>query len=207
MSAASPNQDSITVWFSQLRAGDPLAAAKLWDRFFERLVVVAGQQMATVNRRVADEEDIATGVMAALCRCAGRGQLPAIDNRDDLWQQLLRWTKHDVIDHVRASTAAKRGSKRVRGNSVFSKQVGADDIEAGFDSFADRTATPDLLVEMDEQLNLLLDRLPEPLLRQLALMKMEGYSSDEIASELGVSPRTVSRKLNLIRSYWSDTKA
>jgi DNA-directed RNA polymerase specialized sigma24 family protein len=200
------NQDSITVWFAQLREGDPAAAVKLWDRFFARLVVVASQQMATANRRVADEEDIATGVMVALCRCAGRGQLPAIDNRDDLWQQLLRWTKHDVIDHVRASTAAKRGSNRVRGDSVFPKHDGMDDIQGGLAAFADRTATPDLLVEMDEQLNLLLDRLPDALLRQLALMKMEGYSNDEIASELAVSSRTVSRKLNLIRSYWADTK-
>jgi len=33
-------------------------------------------------------------------------------------------------------------------------------------------------------------------------MKMEGYSIDEIAAKLGCAPRTVDRKLWVIRTLW-----
>ena len=202
MNTSSSNHDSITVWLSQLRAGDPLAAAKLWDRFFDRLVAVAKQKLATANRRVADEEDIAIGVMASLCECARRGQLPAIDNRDDLWLQLLSWTKHDVIDHVRAASALKRGGNRVRGDSVFLNELKPNLGQAGFDEIADLAASPEMLAEMDEQLHQLLGRLPDAVLRLIANRKMEGYTNQEIAIESGVSVRTIDRKLDLIRRYW-----
>ncbi len=204
MPTIPPSQDSMTVWFAQLSQGNPDAAAKLWERFFDRLVAIARQQMATANRRVADEEDIAAGVMTALCRCATRGNLPSVQNRDDLWQQLLSWMKHDVIDHVRATRSAKRGSDRVRGGSVFDHDPNARPNDAaGFEQIADRAATPDMLVEMDEQLRILLDRLPEQILRQLAIGKMEGFTNEELAAKIGVSTRTVDRKLKLIRSYWT----
>ncbi len=206
MTSNAPSENSVTVWFSQLCAGDPAAAEKLWNRFFDRLVIVAGQQMASANRRVVSEEDIAVGVMAALCRCARRGQLPAISNRDDLWQQLLCWTKHDVIDHLRATAALKRGSNRVRGDSVFSSGSDPDGDVRGFDGIADQAATPEMLADMDEQLRVLLDRLPEAKLRQLAILKMEGFTNAEIATKQGVSPSTIDRKLKLIRSIWSEVQ-
>ncbi len=204
MPANSPSQESITVWFAQLSEGNPDAAAKLWERFFDRLVGIARQQMTTTNRRIKDEEDIAAGVMAALCECARRGKLPTIQNRDDLWQQLLSWMKHDVIDHVRATNSVKRGSNRIRGDSVFDQAGNAQGYEGlGLAQIADRAATPDMLVEMDEQLRILLDRLPDPSLRTLAVSKMEGYTNEELAQNLGVSTRTIDRKLKLIRTYWA----
>jgi hypothetical protein len=39
-------------------------------------------------------------------------------------------------------------------------------------------------------------------LRAVALQKMEGYTVDEIAVSLGCAPRTVARKLGLIRGLW-----
>jgi DNA-directed RNA polymerase specialized sigma24 family protein len=43
-----------------------------------------------------------------------------------------------------------------------------------------------------------------PALKVVALMKMEGHSSGEIAGRLGVASRTVVRKLRLIREIWED---
>ena len=36
----------------------------------------------------------------------------------------------------------------------------------------------------------------------MALLRMEGYTVDEIAARLGCVARTVKRKLQLIRSIW-----
>lgn len=191
----SETPESITVWFEQLRRGDAEAAAKLWDRFFDRLVIASRAQMRNANRRVADEEDIAAGVMAALCVCADRGKLPMIDDRESLWRLLLAWTRHDIADHVRADRRIKRGGGDVRGESVFGSGEGIGGV-------ADHNVAPDLLVQIQEQYQQLLDTLPDDLLRTIAIRKMEGYRTPEIAAELGVTPRTIQRKLDLIRAHW-----
>ena len=48
----------------------------------------------------------------------------------------------------------------------------------------------------------LLTALGSDSLRQVALLRMEGYTGDEIADRLGCNRRTVTRKLDLIRRTW-----
>jgi DNA-binding CsgD family transcriptional regulator len=45
-------------------------------------------------------------------------------------------------------------------------------------------------------------RLPDDSLREVARLRMEGYSCDEVALQLKYSPRTVARKLEIIRRTW-----
>jgi hypothetical protein len=135
--------------------GDADAAAKLWDCFFQRLVVLARTEMQFTNRRDADEEDIA--------------------------------------DHMRANRRLKRGAGLVRGGSVFE-----NDLDVCDESLVD----PALLLEMDEQYQVLLNKLPSEILRTIAIRKLEGHDNEEIAVQLGVTARTIQRKLGLIRSFW-----
>ena len=46
--------------------------------------------------------------------------------------------------------------------------------------------------------------LGNPTLRTIALRKLEGHTSEEIAAQLGISARTVDRKLELIREVWRE---
>ncbi len=46
-------------------------------------------------------------------------------------------------------------------------------------------------------------KLNSPTLRSIAVLRMEGYSNDEIASRNDCSISTVERKLRLIRREWS----
>ena len=41
----------------------------------------------------------------------------------------------------------------------------------------------------------------------VALWKMEGYTTEEIAAKLGCAPRSVERKLRLIRGIWEKETA
>ena len=50
----------------------------------------------------------------------------------------------------------------------------------------------------------LMNRLEQPTLQQVAICKMEGYTNEEIANQLGVTLRSVERKLNRIRLIWSE---
>jgi hypothetical protein len=60
---------------------------------------------------------------------------------------------------------------------------------------------------MAEEYQALLGRLGDPELHAVAVWKMEGYTNDEIAARLNCVPRTVERKLRVIRSIWSQEAA
>jgi DNA-directed RNA polymerase specialized sigma24 family protein len=54
-----------------------------------------------------------------------------------------------------------------------------------------------------EECRRLLGLLDSEELRLIAVSRMEGYSTEEIATRLRCAPRTVERKLQRIRSLWS----
>ena len=56
--------------------------------------------------------------------------------------------------------------------------------------------------DMLAQVRDLLARLGDRDLESVALWRMEGYRNDEIADKLGCTPRTVERKLRIIRGLW-----
>ena len=79
--------------------------------------------------------------------------------------------------------------------------MGRDPLE-----LVNREPTPDEAFEVAEECERLLNQLKDPILRQLALWKLEGYTNEEIAKILGCVPRTVERKLRAIRDIWEKEK-
>jgi DNA-directed RNA polymerase specialized sigma24 family protein len=55
---------------------------------------------------------------------------------------------------------------------------------------------------MVDECQRLMDELRDDSLRRVALLRMEGYTNEEIARELRCSRRTVARKVELIRRTW-----
>jgi DNA-directed RNA polymerase specialized sigma24 family protein len=49
-----------------------------------------------------------------------------------------------------------------------------------------------------------LDSLPDPTLREVARLRMEGQTNEEIAARLGCVVRTVERKLEVVRKLWNE---
>ena len=64
--------------------------------------------------------------------------------------------------------------------------------------------TPELAAMIAEEFRRLLERLGDDQLRRIALERMEGYTSDEIAERLGCARWTVARRLDLIRQLWTE---
>ena len=64
--------------------------------------------------------------------------------------------------------------------------------------------SPEFSIQVAEELNRLLAMLEDPTLQSVAVWKMEGYTSAEIAPRLDCTVRTVERKLRLIRQIWED---
>lgn len=93
-----------------------------------------------------------------------------------------------------------RGSGNVRGHSIVGNV--ADRELGGFDQFTGRDPSPAFLLMVEERHHELLRRLRDDTLRQVALLRMEGYANEEIAARLTISLRSVERKLRLIREEW-----
>jgi DNA-directed RNA polymerase specialized sigma24 family protein len=99
----------------------------------------------------------------------------------------------------------KRGGGRVLGESAL--RAGADAGEAGLAQVLSREPTPEEAALFADGCLRSLERLQEPSIRTVALRRLEGWSTSEIAQLLNVSPRTVERKLKLIRAIWSDQES
>jgi DNA-directed RNA polymerase specialized sigma24 family protein len=53
---------------------------------------------------------------------------------------------------------------------------------------------------LDDQFQRLLGSLRDDRLREIAILRFEGYTVAEIAEKFGISTRSIERKLQLIRS-------
>jgi DNA-directed RNA polymerase specialized sigma24 family protein len=181
------NSGSVSAWIAQLKAGDAVAAERLWEGYYRRLVGLARRRLHGEPRAAADEEDVALSAFASFCRNAKCNKFPRLDDRDDLWQLLVLLTARKASRLIRHERALKRGGG-VRRADVLAEVIG-------------REPTPEFAAQVAEEYRLLLDGL-EANLRAVAVAKMEGDTNTEIAARLDVSVRTVERSLAVIRKLW-----
>jgi DNA-directed RNA polymerase specialized sigma24 family protein len=194
-------QGSVTQWLTGLQAGDESALRQLWDHYCRQLVELAKKKLPRNRRRVADEEDIALSAFGSLCRGAREGRFPELRSRDNLWSLLVFITAQKVANRIEHELAQKRGGGRVRGHSALGGREGSEQGR-GFDDLFGQEPGPATLAQWLDEYERLLDALGDPLLREIAVMRVEGFTVDEIATKLNRAKRTVARKLDLIRKIW-----
>jgi DNA-directed RNA polymerase specialized sigma24 family protein len=193
--------ESVTEWLAGLKQGDTLAAQRLWERYVAKLIRLARHRLGRSPRRVADEEDVVAVAFASLCRGVEDGRFSRLDDRDDLWQVLVVLTERKAVDQRRRELAAKRGGGEVRGGSALEVgSTGEPQLTVG--QAVDKEPAPDFAAEVAEQLSHLLTALNDEALRQIAVAKIEGYTNEEIGTNLEIGLRTVERRLGLIRRIW-----
>ena len=195
------DEGSVSRWLDGLKAGDDADIRRLWDRYFQRLVRLAGTRLPGHARRELDEEDVALSAFHSFCDRIGRGQFPQLADRDDLWRLLVTITARKAIKTVRSQTRLKRGGGHVLGESAL---IGPDTPGAGLAAFLAREPTPAFAAQFAEDYERLLARLDDGTLRAIAVLKLEGHTSEEIAAALETSKRTIDRKLQLIRLIWQE---
>jgi DNA-directed RNA polymerase specialized sigma24 family protein len=194
---------SITECLGRLKAGEADAARLLWERYARQLLETARHKLPVAVRRVADEEDIAQSVFTALWNGADLGRLNELANRDDLWWYLLATTRHKIFKHLRGATSLKRGGGNVRSFSDI-KASGESKALRRFKELVSSEPTPEFVAMLEDEHNRLLGLLRDDQLRNIAAWRIEGYSIDEIATRLQIAPRSVTRKLMLIRNTWAN---
>ncbi len=185
---------SITRWLGQLQGGDAEAARKLWERYFLRLVGLARLRLQGAARRAADEEDVALSAFDSFCRHAEAGRFPDLTDRESLWRLLM------VLTARKAANLARDEGRQKRGGGVM--VISESDEDRLLDQALSREPSPDVAAQVADEYQRLLRALDNSELEAVALARMEGHSVNEIAARLGFAPRSVKRKLQLIRSIW-----
>ncbi len=191
---------SVTLWFTDLQSGNCDAAEKIWKRFRPHLVRLARNKLHGTSRSVSDEEDVVQCAFFDFFRDVEQGRFRDVEDRDDLWRLLVTITARKASNKRRHDRRAKRGSGRILARLGLqrwaSRYVDEQIISTG--------PTPEVAAVIRETCRRLLDQLDDPDLRQIAMWKLDGYTNDEIALWKDCVPRTVRRKVNLIRSKWSE---
>lgn len=200
---ATGDVGSVTRWVDDLKGGDHAAAQALWERYFDRLVRLARKRLALSRRAGAaeDEEDAALSAFDSFCAGLARGRFPRLGDRDDLWRLLV------VITARKASAQTDRQRALKRGGDWSPLAAAASSFESGewdggLANLVSREPTPEFAALVADETRSLLDRLADDQFRQIALWRMEGFTTDEIAERLGCARRTVARRLDLIRQIW-----
>jgi RNA polymerase sigma factor (sigma-70 family) len=186
---------SVTRWISALKQGDQAAASGIWDSYFRRLVGLARARLRDVPRLIADEEDVALSAFDSFCRRAQAGQFRRLNDRDDLWQILALITARKAIDLRNYEGRQSRKTGQVRSLTEMTRE--------GLETIGGDEPTPELAAQLAEESQRLMEQLGDPGLRSVALLKLEGYTNDEIAARLGCVTSTVERKLARIRAKWA----
>jgi DNA-directed RNA polymerase specialized sigma24 family protein len=198
---ASETEQSITLCIESLKAGDAEAARALWGRCFETLVGLARARLKGMQHAVADEEDAALSAFDSFCRGAARRRYPRLEDRDHLWRLLMVITERKALDQAQRERRLKRGGGKIVG---MPEAADADGRIGGGASLACPRPTPEFAALVADECRNLLGQLRDDSLRAVALLRMEGYTSEEVSERLGLSLRTVARKLELIRRTWAE---
>jgi RNA polymerase sigma factor (sigma-70 family) len=180
---------SVSVWLGRLPDGDHDALEKLLNRYREQVVQYAGYRLRQLGVRLKDAEDIAQEVFLGLYRRIESGQMRDLQDRSDLWLRLRRL----VGDRVKE---AKR-KKLAFTESALNPNAKDDDTPAIYhlpDSDMEECV---LIVEHSLLKRHLAEQHQD--LPEIARLRMQGYSVQEIADRMGNSKKTTENRLKWIR--------
>jgi DNA-directed RNA polymerase specialized sigma24 family protein len=194
--------EQVSSWVLHLADGDEEIARKIWNEYFGRLVRLARRKLDGMPLRDLDEEDVALSAMNSFYHGMVQQKFGNVKNREDLWKLLVTITARKATAKLRRHYAQKRGGGSIRGESVFGQQEELN--RNGIGNVLGTEPTPELALAVVENCQILLDKLGDETLRQIALLTLEGHRTEEIAVKLGCVRRTVERKIERIREIWSE---
>jgi RNA polymerase sigma factor (sigma-70 family) len=193
---------SVSLWIHELKNGDEEAARQIWQRYVARVNAFARKRLGVQTRHIVDDEDVAQSVFRSLYLGVANGEFSWLVDRGSLWPLLATITRRKTANLIRRENRLKRGGGRVRGESELDQDAGAG--RAGLDQFPHADPPPDFTLQMIEECQRLLIQLPDDTYRFIVGNRLEGRTNDEIAELLGITKRSVERKLQLVREFLSD---
>ncbi len=196
-------EDELSESISQVLNVDLQDAERIWNEYFPRLMRFAQKRMGSIPRRSFDEEDIALSAMNSFFRGQQAGRFEQLQGDDDIWRLLVTITARKITAERRRATAQKRGGGAVRGESIFGGALGEQSWCEGLAQIMDENQMPESASQIAKTCDALLSQLPDEKLKQTALLRMEGYSNQEISDKLGCSLARTKQRLARVKEIWS----
>jgi DNA-directed RNA polymerase specialized sigma24 family protein len=191
--------EPVTAWLRLLEGGQSEAAQPLWDHFCRKLLELASHRLGAKLRRSYDEEDVALSAFHSLCRVISDGRQSDLSNRDNLWRLLVTITERKILARLKYETRQKRDVRR----SLSESCLMLDHSDAlGLQALPGREPTPEFAIEFADICEALLDDLDDETLRQIVQLRLTNHDNAEIAAKLGLTRRTIERKLLVVQGRW-----
>lgn len=181
---------SVTTWLDGLKAQHDSAAQELWNRYFATLVTVARRNLHGMGRE-SDEEDVALSALKSAMLGVQNNRFPDLSDRTGLWPLLVTITARKAANELKRQRAKKRDRAS---EEPFYEEL----------TLARGEESPEFAMRLAEAIQTLVHRLDDHTLQVIAERKLEGCDNADIARDLGVSTRTVERKLARIRQEWDE---
>ena len=180
------DSDSAKALLERWQSGDQDAAEAIYRRYSERLLALAQAQISSRLARRVGPEDILQSVFRTFFRRAGEGKF-AVDHSNSLWHLLVRMTLNKI---------RKKSERHHAGRRDLSVEVYPADDKLQPEVMA-HDPTPAEAAALADELEAIFAGLddPEP---DIFRFCMQGYSTSEIASQMGCSRWTVRRVLDRI---------
>jgi RNA polymerase sigma-70 factor (ECF subfamily) len=193
-----PSDTPFAELMSSLRRGEADAARAVFDRFARRLIGLAATRLPPALAAKVSPEDVVQSVFRSFFQRYEEGRLDP-ESWDSLWTLLTVLTVRKCghkIEHFRTD---KRDVRREAAPLRVSDS--APDWDApGPDP------TPSEAAMLTETLQEVLDGLRESQ-RPIVLLRLQGYSHQEISRQVGCTERTVERVLKNVRSRLEGVQA
>lgn len=158
--------------------------AEIVRQYSQRLIAFARTRLPEDLSRRVDPEDVVQSAYRSFFRRLKQGEFE-FDGEHDVWQLLATITYCKTQNLVKHHHRQKRDARRDEPTSVS-------------DGLQDRVPGPEDIAMFYESLAKLLGGLPEHY-REFVLLRLEGYSIEEIAQRVQRSQRTVLRVLSRLR--------
>jgi RNA polymerase sigma-70 factor (ECF subfamily) len=166
----------------RLRLGEDQAAAEFYERYVKRVFGLVHQQMADHLRAAMQSEDIVQSVFKSIFRGLATGDYNAPPS-GSLWQLVAIVAVHKVRRNARLRMADKRDARRTQ--SIESLE--------NFDAACG--ASPE---EFELAIREAIDGL-KPLEQEIVMLRVQGFSVEDISNQLQRSRRGIERSLHAIR--------
>jgi RNA polymerase sigma-70 factor (ECF subfamily) len=186
-------EPSFDDFMARLQAGDQDAARQVFQRFADRLIALAQSRLDPLIRRKTDAEDVVLSVFKSFFRRAAEGEFD-LASWDSLWGLLVVITLRKCGREVKRF---HRPGRDVRKETDL--PPAGDEAEEGWEAVSGEP-TPAEAAMLAETLEQFLAGLPERE-RQIAQLRLEGYTVPEISARVGRTEYTVHGVLKKVRKH------
>lgn len=182
-----PSGELLDAW----KGGNNAAATILVERYWYRLVSMVDRRLNRQLRSLHSPDEFVQSALGSFFRSESKENHP-LDSLS-IWRLLATFAKRKMLRAIERESAIKRGGGKAR----LSFEAIKESLESPTDSFDPDSSN--LLNDLAAQLPLDLQPVLKPLL--------DGFDQTEIATQLGIDPRTLRRKLVRIREFLQEPDA